>query len=87
MIHDGDVAHQFNPRGIHGYEHHALLQTSVSFGVGFSHHDQNPTVRMGCVGNKPLAAVNNIVVSVPNNFCPDLGGIGRRNVRLSHREG
>ena len=87
VIHDGDIAHQFNPRGVHGYQNHALLPVGFGFGVGFSHHDENPTVGMVGIRNKPLAPVNHVVVSVTNNLSLDLGGVGRGNVGLGHCEG
>jgi hypothetical protein len=67
-------------------DHRLLLVAIRVAGIGFPHDDQHPAARIADTGCPPLAAVDDVLVTVPHDRRLDVGRVRRRDVRLGHRE-
>lgn len=56
-------------------------------GIGLAHDDVELASRVASAAGPPLGAVENVVVAVLGDLQLDVGGIGRRNLGLSHQKG
>ncbi|MNJ67619.1 hypothetical protein D3C77_638070 [compost metagenome] len=87
VVHHRNVAHQLHTGGVERHQDHALLVVRLGGGIGLAHHDQQPAVRVRGVGDEPLATIDHVIVAVTADQRLDIGGVGRRYVRLGHGEG
>ncbi len=87
VVHHRNVAQQLDAGRVERHQDHALLLMSLGVRIGLAHDDQEPAVGMRGVGDEPLASVDHVVVAVAADQRLDVGGVGRRHVRLGHGEG
>jgi hypothetical protein len=64
----------------------ALLAVTRCRGIGLAHHDEDLAVGVHGAGDPPLATVDDVLVTVPDDAELDIGGVRRRDLRLGHRE-
>ena len=77
----------FDARGVHGHQDHRLLAVLVGRRIGLAHEDEDLAARIGGARSPPLAAVDDIFVTVAHDAGFDVGGVRRRHHGLRHGEG
>ncbi|CAI8360145.1 MAG: Uncharacterised protein [Rhodospirillaceae bacterium] len=76
-----------HPRGVARHQNHRLLLMTLGGDVGLAHENENLAAWVRRAGGPPLAAVDDVFVTLAANVGLDVGGIGRGHVRFGHREG
>ena len=84
---DLDRTDVLDPGGVHGHQHHRLLQVARRVGVGLAHDDEDLAPVARRTRDEPLVAVDHVVVAVASDRALDVGGVARGDGRLGHREG
>ena len=86
VVHHRNIAHHVEARRVHGHQHHALTAVGRRLRVGLAHDDGDLAIGVSGIGDKPLAPVDHVFVAVALDQRLDVGGVGRRHVRLGHGE-
>ena len=60
---------------------------AASVWVGFAHDDVDGAAWVASTRRPPLAAIDHVFIAIALDFALDVGGIGRRDIRLGHEEG
>ena len=74
------------PGRLHRHEDHRLLLVLRRGGVGLAHEDRDLAARIHGAGGPPFAAVDDVSVAVAADVGLDVGGVGRGDRGLGHRE-
>src|SRR5262249_54592223 len=72
--------------GVTRHQDLALLAMPFGGWVGLTHHDENLAPLVHCAGRPPLAAIDDVLITVALDACLDVVGVRRRDVRFGHAE-
>jgi hypothetical protein len=64
-----------------------LAMTARIVGIGLAHHDHDPATRIERAAGVPLAAVDDVLVTVARDSGVDVRRVGRGDFGFGHREG
>ncbi len=74
-------------RGVARHQDHGLLLVFWCVRIGLTHENEYLATGISCPGRPPLVSVYDIPIAITNNAGPDVCGIRRGHVRLSHAKG
>lgn len=86
VIDHRDIADHLDARCVARNKNHALLTMTRRVRIRFPHHNEELAVRVRGVRDKPLPAVDNVVVTVATNRRRDIGRVRGGYRRLRHRK-
>ena len=80
-------AHHFNARCVQRHKNLRLLRMLGGRGIGLAHHDGQLAARVAHARRPPLAAIDDVVVTIAHDAGVDVGGVAGGDVGLGHQEG